>query len=1037
MRLEALESRTLFTASPASLGEQFGLLSGHGVCSCPVCTGVGLEEISPLDSPESGPSAGGPLASLPVLSSNPGAAAKLFLDFDGNFEATWGSWSNVATPAYDTDGNAASFSSGELAAIHEIWARVAEDYAPFNIDVTTIDPIARTNRVVAAIAIGGSSNDWYGSSGGGVAYVGGFYNSAPNVGYVFENNLGNGYPKYVAEAASHEAGHLFGLQHQATWSGGSLVEQYNSGSGSWAPIMGVGYSMPRTTWHNGATPFGASAFQDDLAILAGSNNGFGYRPDDFGSSLATASLLPITSGVGSFAGQIGHPDDADVWVFSTGGGTLSFELAGATWGSNLDSILDLVNSAGQVLVTAAPTNTQGAAFSASVGAGTYYLIARTTGEYGNLGQYTITANLPSLVTSPEITVRLDGASIADGQLVDFGSTAAGSAVSRTFTVTNDGTAALGLSPLNSASLPAGFTLLANLGATSLAPGQSTSFTVRLDAAASGTFSGAIQLVSTDADENPFDLALRGAVTAAANASALYRFDETSGVLAGDASGNGHTAAYVNGPALGQAGAVAGGTAVGLNGVNQYVALPAAPFGAYGGPLSFETWFVAPPGASGTILGQLGGSVTPGGFAGGGYVPAVHLGTDGRLRASLTWHGDVNARLVSPGSTGYNDGQWHHVAVTYAGGVESLYIDGALVAQQAAAAVSYAGNYSYFLGAGYTQHWPGASGGWHFFGGRLDEAAVYQRALTATEVSQHFGSGNPPPVGNGASAAYLFNESGGTTTLDASGNGNSGTYVNNPVLGQAGVVAGGTSVALNGVNQYIVLPQAPFGTYGGPLTFETWFKAPAGASGTIFSQTGGGTTPGGAATSGYVPVVHLGTDGRVRSSMFWHGDANMRLVTPGGTTYNDGRWHHVAVSYSSGVESLYVDGLLVAQQAVAQVPYSPSYNYFLGTGYTASWSAGNGGWHFFAGQFDEAAVYQRALTPAEVGQHFAAGGSSGALSGESGRANERTQRPAKTVIQPAGSSATLAREAAVDAVIATWFDPQHASGGGRRIIRRHR
>ena len=1016
MRLEPLESRTLFTASPAAPDAQFGLLSGHGVCSCPVCTGVGLEEIGPLETPPSGPGepvTSGPVASVPVLSSNPTAAAKLFLDFDGNYEATWGTWSNVSTPAYDTDGNAASFSSGEQAAMYEIWARVAEDYAPFNIDVTTIDPLVRTNRVVAAIAIGGSSSDWYGSSAGGVAYVGGFYNSAPNVGYVFENNLGNGHPKYVAEAASHEAGHLFGLQHQATWNGGSLAEQYNSGGGTWAPIMGVGYSMPRTTWHNGPTAFGPTAYQDDLAILSGSNNGFGYRPDDFGSSLATASLLPISSGVGSFAGQIGHPGDADVWAFNTSGGALSVELAGATLGSNLDSIVDLVNSSGQVLVTAAPTNSQGAAFSTSVGAGTYYLIARTTGEYGNLGQYTITANLPSILTSPEIAVRLDGASLADAQTVDFGSTSAGAAISRTFVITNEGTAPLGLAPLNAAALPAGFTLLANLGATSLSPGQSTSFAVRLDATASGTSSGAIQFATTDADESPFDLVLRGLVTSAANASALYRFDETSGTLAGDASGNGHTAAYVNGPALGQAGAVSGGAAVGLNGFNQYVALPSAPFGAYGGPLTFETWFSAPAGASGTILGQLGGSVAPGGSAGGGYVPAVHLGTDGRIRSSLTWHGDVNARLVSP--TAYNDGQWHHVAVTYAGGVESLYVDGALVAQQAAAAVPYAGNYSYFLGAGFTQHWAGGNGGWHHFGGRLDEAAVYQRALTPTEISQHFSGSNPPPVNYDASAAYLFNETSGSTTFDASGNGNSGTYVNNPLLGQTGV-GGGVSVAFNGVNQYVALPATPFGAYGAPLSFETWFKAPPGASGTILSQTGAGTTPLGAANSGYVPVVHLGTDGRLRSSMFWHGDVNARLVTPSSTAYNDGRWHHVAVSYSSGIESLYVDGVLVAQQAVAQVAYASSHNFFLGTGYTAYWGAGNGGWHFFAGQLDEAAVYRRALTPAEVSQHFAAGGSGGAL--------------------PVQSKQALAHEAAVDAALASWFQPQHPSSTGRRLLRRH-
>ena len=30
-------------------------------------------------------------------------------------------------------------------------------------------------------------------------------------------NLGKGRPKYVAEAAAHEAGHLFGLTHQSAY----------------------------------------------------------------------------------------------------------------------------------------------------------------------------------------------------------------------------------------------------------------------------------------------------------------------------------------------------------------------------------------------------------------------------------------------------------------------------------------------------------------------------------------------------------------------------------------------------------------------------------------------------------------------------------------------------------------------------------------------------------------------------------------------------------------------------------------------------
>src|SRR5205085_11537860 len=114
--------------------------------------------------PDSSPEASVPVSSVPQYSSNSGATAKLFLDFNGHFEASWGSFANASTPAYDTDGDTSTFSDTELSNIFQIWAAVAEDYAPFNIDVTTIDPGNLNNQVVACIAIGGSNSDWYGSS---------------------------------------------------------------------------------------------------------------------------------------------------------------------------------------------------------------------------------------------------------------------------------------------------------------------------------------------------------------------------------------------------------------------------------------------------------------------------------------------------------------------------------------------------------------------------------------------------------------------------------------------------------------------------------------------------------------------------------------------------------------------------------------------------------------------------------------------------------------------------------------------------------
>ena len=140
LALEPLEARTLLAAVLVP-DDDLSLLSTHGgACQCPVCTGIGLDEIPVIAQAATPSAATTPLTGLPALSSNPSAAKKLYLDFNGNVQASWGSVSQRRHAGLRPGRQLASFSSGELAAIREIWARVAEDYAPFNINVTTIDP---------------------------------------------------------------------------------------------------------------------------------------------------------------------------------------------------------------------------------------------------------------------------------------------------------------------------------------------------------------------------------------------------------------------------------------------------------------------------------------------------------------------------------------------------------------------------------------------------------------------------------------------------------------------------------------------------------------------------------------------------------------------------------------------------------------------------------------------------------------------------------------------------------------------------------
>ncbi|MEZ0267303.1 MAG: fibronectin type III domain-containing protein [Phycisphaerae bacterium] len=345
------------------------------------------------------PAAVFPLTAIPALSSRPGATAKLYLDFNGDYTSAWGSYRPGTTPAYDIDGNATTFSDAEIARIREIWARVSEKYSPFNVNVTTVDPGALADRVAVKVVVGGTG-PWLGAKAGGITYTGSFTNGAPNVGFVFSSNLAGGIAQSVAEAAAHEAGHAFGLSHQAKWSGSTLVEAYSTGTGVIAPIMGNSYTAQRGVWWAGTIGSSPTSYQDDLAILSGANNGFGYRADDYGNAAATATTLTASGAtVTPRSGVIERTGDADVFRFTTGAGAVRFTAAVPTAGPMLDARLTLTNAAGAVLVTA-NTAALGETLSATVPAGTYYIAVAGKGAYGDLGTYTLSGTVVAPAAAP-------------------------------------------------------------------------------------------------------------------------------------------------------------------------------------------------------------------------------------------------------------------------------------------------------------------------------------------------------------------------------------------------------------------------------------------------------------------------------------------------------------------------------------------------------------------------------------------------------------------------------------------------------------
>ncbi|GEP40587.1 hypothetical protein NPS01_42500 [Nocardioides psychrotolerans] len=348
-----------------------------------------------------------------TLHSKPGSQRTIFLDFDGAGVSgtAWNAETGLPAgnhPAWDPAGDGATFSSSELATVQDIWARVAEDYAPFDVDVTTADPgaaaitregagdqvfgtralITPSDAAIAAICGGGC---------GGVAFIDVFdepdAHSQFQPAWIFPQALSDD-PKAIAEAVAHEVGHNFGLDHDGQ--GGA---EYYEGHGAWAPIMGASYGRPITQWSKGDYTSATRSGQDDVAIIAA--NGAPHRADEDGGTRGTASSALPTSA----PAYVSKRSDVDYFALGTCSGAVTLTGTVAAVSPDLDLQVQLVDDVGAILATANPSSAAvdldvasglGATLTQGVASGIYFAEVDGVGngspssgydDYGSLGAY--------------------------------------------------------------------------------------------------------------------------------------------------------------------------------------------------------------------------------------------------------------------------------------------------------------------------------------------------------------------------------------------------------------------------------------------------------------------------------------------------------------------------------------------------------------------------------------------------------------------------------------------------------------------------
>jgi hypothetical protein len=434
-----------------------------------------------------------------------------------------------------------------------------------------------------------------------------------------------------------------------------------------------------------------------------------------------------------------------------------------------------------------------------------------------------------------------------------------------------------------------------------------------------------------------------------NLIGYWKFDESSGTTAADASGNNRTGTVTG--ASWTAGKV--NSALSFAGTGTSVATAGIPLG---GVFSVSAW------------------VNPAAAAQGGYARIAETRYDGGLYLGVNASGTkykfiVNGGVGASGSCGAAYGcaeggavapGWRLVTATYDGTVGRLYVDGALVASETFTAPA-ATNYPLYIGRFYASN----GYGWN---GTVDEFRLYNKALSAAEVAELNGaapgdgstgggsSGGGSSGGDGPNLIghWKLDEGSGTTTADSSGNSHNG------VVSGASWTAGKANGALSfsGAGTGVVTPAI---SLGNAFSISVWVNPAALSQGGYVriaeTRYDRGLYLGvNAAGTKYKFIVNAGV-GAGGSCGAAYGCAEGGTITAG--------WHLVTATYDGTAGKLYLDGALVATDTFT-APASANLPLYIGRLYST-----NGyGWN---GKMDDIRLYNKALTEAEVAALYNAGG----------------------------------------------------------------
>jgi fibronectin type 3 domain-containing protein len=205
----------------------------------------------------------------------------------------------------------------------------------------------------------------------------------------------------------------------------------------------------------------------------------------------------------------------------------------------------------------------------------------------------------------------------------------------------------------------------------------------------------------------------------------WRFDDAAGLVASDSSGNGWNGTLVNGPVWTSGANARINGALGLDGVNDHVTLPAGIVSKFNN-FTISTWVYVNAFSTWARVFDFGTGTNNYMFLAPQYTATAPNAAKFRfaIRTASVTEQQINS------STANTAGTWNHVAVTLSGNTGTLYLNGVVVGTNASMTLkpSVLGNT--------TLNYLGRSmfGADPYLNGRLDEFQIYNRALSASEIA---------------------------------------------------------------------------------------------------------------------------------------------------------------------------------------------------------------------------------------------------------------------------------------------------------------